>query len=370
MNKRELAQKECLDLLTKDTKGILLLSPRFGKTAIGIQFIKREKFDKILWVTPNEKLRDEDIPNEFIKWRAKKYLKKLTVVCWSSLNKVKGDFDLVILDEVQFCTENNTVGFFNKNIKTNSILGLTGTMPKHKEKLQLIKKLGLSILKEITIDEAVGDEMIADYKIKVIEIPLNTKDKTIKAGRKDKPFYQTEFAKYQFLSKAVGRAMYSNNDKAIQWAILNRLRFIYKSESKLNTAKQLIKNLKGRKLIFCGSIEHAEKLSKYTYHSKTNKDDLHKFLNKEIDLLACVQAGGVGFTYKNVDHFIIIQADSNKSGGFIQRLARSLLKQDNYTASIYVLSLQGTQDEKWITNALESLDQNKIEYINVKNLKL
>ena len=69
-------------------------------------------------------------------------------------------------------------------------------------------------------------------------------------------------------------------------------------------------------------------------------------------------------------HFIIVQADSNKSGGFIQKLARSLLLQKDYTASIWVITLQGSQDEVWVTNALAELDSSKIEYVNIKNLKL
>lgn len=49
---------------------------------------------------------------------------------------------------------------------------------------------------------------------------------------------------------------------------------------------------------------------------------------------------------------------------------RSLLKQKDYTANIWILSLQGTQDEKWVENALKTFDSNKIEYINYKSLKL
>ena len=41
-----------------------------------IDIIKREKPKKILWITPNENLRDVEIPNEFITWKAKTYLNK------------------------------------------------------------------------------------------------------------------------------------------------------------------------------------------------------------------------------------------------------------------------------------------------------
>lgn len=370
LDRREEIKQEIVENTKSPPHGILKLSPRAGKTAITIELIKKFKLKKVLWVTPNTKLRDEDIPSEFVKWKAKSYLKDAVIICYNSLGKVEGEFDIVILDEIQFLTENNTINLFNGTIKYKTILGLTGTMPKHDEKLVLIKKLGLKILKNISIDEAVDDNMVADYRIKVLEVPMNSVDKNIVAGTKQKPFKTTEFANYSYLSKQIARMMYSDDKKRLQFAILNRLRFIYKSPTKLQTAKDLIKHLGGRTLVFCGGIEHAEELSKHTYHSKTTQDDLNLFLDGKIDLLACVNAGGTGFTYKNVDNFIIVQADSNKSGEFIQKLARSLLLQKDYTASIWIISLKGTQDEVWVTNALQDLDQSKIEYVNIKNLKL
>ena len=323
-----------------------------------------------MWVTPSTKLRDEDIPQEFVQWKAKSFLSKTDIICYSSLSKQEGVYDKIIFDEIQFITENNVQNFFNGKLKTRTILGLTGTMPEHKEKLDLIKKFRLTVLKDISIDDAVNKNVVADYKVKVLEVPLNDVDKNIKGGTKDKPFFTTEKAAYEYHSKNIAKMMFVREKQRLQFAILNRLRFIYKSPTKLETAKHLIKYLKGRTLVFCGSIDHAEELSPYTYHSKTNRDDLNLFLEGKVDLLACVNAGGTGFTYRNVDYFIIVQADSNKSGGFIQKLARSLLMQKDYTAEIWIICLQQTQDEVWVTNALKQLDQNKIEYVNIKNLKI
>jgi superfamily II DNA or RNA helicase len=337
---------------------------------LAISILKKFKLKKVLWVTPSVKLRDIDIPEEFVKWKAKSYLSGTTIICYSSMSAMEGEFDLVIMDEIQFLTENNVVPIFNGKIKTKSILGLTGTMPKHEEKLQIIKKLGLKVEKEITIDEAVEGNMVADYRIKVLEVPLDSVNKNVKAGTKAKPFMTTEAANYAYLSKNIARMMFNPDKRLLQFGILKRLRFIYNSTTKLETARKLINNLVGRKLVFCGSIEHAEKISPWTYHSKTNDTHLKQFIDGEIGLLACVNAGGTGFTYKNVQHFIIVQADSNKSGNVIQKISRGLLLQPDYTASIWIICLQNTQDEQWVTNALQDLDQSKIEYVNIKNLKL
>jgi hypothetical protein len=370
LDRRNEIREECIKILKYPSKSILLLSPRIGKSSIAIYYIKKYKLKKILWITPSVKLRDIDIPQEFITWKAKSYLSGTTIICYGSMSAMVGEYDLVILDEIQAITEANTEPLFNGKVKYKSILGLTGTMPKHEEKLLIIKKLGLSVVKEITIDEAVEDSMVADYRVKVLEVPLDRVTKNISAGTKAKPFLTTEGANYDYLSKNIARMMYQSDKRLLTFAILKRLRFIYNSPTKLETARKLINHLQGRKLVFTGAIEHAEELSKTTYHSKTNQDDLKLFLDGKIDLLACVNAGGTGFTYKNVQHFIIVQADSNKSGQFIQKLARSLLLQKDYTASIWVICLQGTQDEVWVKSALEQLDQDKIEYVNIKNLKI
>lgn len=367
MNNRTKIQKEIVESLNNPGHGILLLSPRLGKSKIAIEIIKKEKPSSILWVTPSEKLRDIDIPNEFDLWKAKRYKSRLTCVCWSSLDKIEGYFDKVFLDEYQDLTEHNTQNFFNGKLDYGSIIGLSGTHPKHKKKLDILKKLNLDILVEKTIAEAAKEGIVADYKINVIEVPLNSKDRNIKAGSKAKPFMTTEESNYQYVSKTINRMRYANKD--VKFLIIKRMHLIYNSPTKEEAAKFLIDNLKGRKLVFTGSIEQSKRLSPYIFNSKTDKTDLDKFINQEIDILACVKSGGVGFTYKNLDHLIIVQADSDKKGETTQKLARSLLLQKDYKANIWLISLTGTQDEKWINSALSSFDKSKIEYTRFINLK-
>jgi len=365
---REEQQKKIIDEYIPGTSGIYLLSPRFGKTLLAINIIKKIKAKKILWVTDSIKLRDVDVPEEFIKWKAKSYINKTTIITYSSLTKIKGEFDIIILDEIQRITINNTKNFFNRTIKGKVAIGLTGTMPEHEEKLNIIKRLGLKIIKSITIDEAVKQEFIADYEINVIECNLNNNDAIINAGNKTKRFKTTEYKQYSYLDNNVRKAMFSRNQAMIKFAILNRMRAIYNSKTKEDVGHLLMKTLTGRKLIFSGSIKQAERFSKNTYHSKTNNIKLNRFLDGNLNELACVNAGGTGFTYKGVDHFIIVQSNSNKNGNFVQKLSRSMLKQDNYKAQIWVVCLLNTKDEEWVKNALKNFDSKKIKYINFKNL--
>ena len=363
---RDLIQQEIIDSLEIPSHGLLTLSPRIGKTKLGIDIIKREKPKSVLWVTPNTKLRDEDIPAEFKQWKALSYLKKTDIICYASLSSHTGNYDKIILDEYQGLSPNNCTPLLNGKIKYKTILGLSGTHPKHKEKQDLYDELKLETLSKMTIDEAVENKLIAPYKIKVIELDLDVKDKYIKAGSKTKPFMQTEKARYDYLTRLINIKLFSGQPVP-KFFYLNRMRFLYNLKSKHEFAKKLISKLEGRTLIFTGSIAQAEDLCKNTYHSKTDDKDLKKFLEGKIDQLACVNAGGVGYTYRNVDNFVIVQVDSNMKGSTVQKMARSLVLQEGYIATIYVLVVKNTVDEDWLKKVLQDFNSENIEYISSKN---
>jgi hypothetical protein len=226
----------------------------------------------------------------------------------------------------------------------------------------------LKVLYKLSINQAVDIGMLANYTIKVLEIDMS-KNKTITAGTKDKPFLTTEEANYGYVDRSTNQAIFQKR-KDVMFRILNRMRLIYNSKTKHDVAKYLIHNLKGRKLFFCSSINQAEDLCINNYHSKTDNKDLIKFTNGEIDTITMVNAGGIGFTYKEIDHLVVTQCDSDKNGNNTQKIARCLLDQPNYKATIWLLCLIGTKDEKWIESALENFDKTKIEYIRFKNFKL
>lgn len=359
MNAREDILKDILSNAKYDDIGTYLLSPRLGKTRVVIELIKKFKYKKILWVTPNTKLRDEDIPNEFIKWKAKSYLKKTTILCYSSLVKQSGEYDLIVLDEVQVLTLKQAKNLLTRNLKYKSLIGLTGTLPKHKIKLDVMSYLGLDkILKEVSIEEAIGNNIVADYRITTIGVPLDSINRNILSGNKTKSFYQTEYQKYQYLSKVCEDTMSTS-------AFLRRMRFIHNLPSKLNYAKYALTKLKGRTLVFCSNIEQSNQLGVPTFNSKTNKDNLEKFIKEEINVLALVNSGGVGYTFQNIDNVLVIQADSNKNGLSLQKICRSLIYRPNYIAKIYILYSKNTVDKNWVFSLLEDLDSSKVKHYNL-----
>lgn len=364
---RKQIQKEIVDSIPVGRPhGRIIVAQRVGKTKLAIDMIKREKPNSILWVSPSEKLLTEDIPEEFTKWKAKRFLPKLTTSTWASLKKVTGEFDVIILDEEQHITENNAINLLTGELK-GPILSMTGTKTKHEDKQDIYRMLRLNILYELDLNEAVDIGILANYKIKVIEIQMNSTDKNIEAGTKDNRFMVTEAAHYEYLDRMARQAI-AWGRKDAPYRIMARMRAVYNSPSKTEAAQYLIDHLGGRKLIFAGSIDQAETLSPNTYHSKTDNTDLIKFQSGETDIISMVNAGGTGFTYKTLDHLLMVQSDSDKNGQTSQKISRTLLKQKDYKATIWILCLKGTQDEKWVESTLQNFDSSKIEYIDYRNL--
>lgn len=360
-------QDEIVELLGPRPHGIADLSPRIGKTRIGIQVIKRDRPKKILWVTPDVKLRDVDIPQEFVQWKAKTFLSKTNIVCWASLAKVKGHYDMVVFDELQYITETNSKPFFNGNATFGNIICLTGTVPEDLEKLSLIEALRLSTLHKVSIDEAQEAGLVADYGINVIVTYLDSKQKRIKAGNKDKPFYQTELDAYKYMNSKILKMLYSRGSVPA-FMYIQRMNFIKNLPSKSDIARKLFETLPGRTLIFCSSIEQAETFSRYTHHSK-KKDTKHfeAFIEGSIPKLACVNSGGVGSTYRGVDNFIVVQSDNNKNGNITQKIARSLVYQENYKANIYLIAVAETADIDWVKKSLKDFDSSKVTWLSSQN---
>lgn len=353
MNKR----KEFLESLLLYGWGLFIGSMRLGKTAAVIKFLKQKKPKKILWVTPSQKLRDVDIPNEFIKWSAKRLLKKTDICCWASLSKYEGEYDYIILDEIQEITEANSVNLVN-GVLEGKIIAMTGTMPKSREKKDIMKKLNIFDKKiEITVDDVAGD-LLADYEITVWYFTLDDTNivHTTKKGRK-----HTEVSWDRVLSAIINNP----NGKKVDWAYMFRYKFLRGCESRLkaidNLKQKLFLNSKTRGLIFYPYKKDAEQESCH-YHSSSGPDMYDKFQNEKCNILGLVQSGAIGHTYENLDHIIISTASRDKKGQTSQAMYRGLLPRKGYISQIHILCAIDTVDEKWVESTLKDRDKSKIKY--------
>lgn len=348
-------------------KGTVAYATGTGKSKIAVDIVSENKdWKNVYLIVPTEKLRDENWKEEFKKWKHLSDYSKIKRLCYASIDKVEDseEIDLVIADEFHNITEHNS-SFFKKN-KVKRILALTATPPDDKIKLEIFNKYA-PVIATYTIDQGVKDGIIAPYEITVIECRLDDKEKYVKAGTKEKPFYTTEQKHYEYLSKSILMLQYSKKKEVAKWKILERMRFIYNLRSKTELAKKLKdKFLKDKKsLIFCGSINQAEELSPYTFHSKTSDKNLNKLIKGSINELASVECLNEGVNIPSMEAALIVQLNSKEKDA-IQRIGRLLRFREGHLAKIYILVVTNTVDENWAKKALQGFSN--ITYVNYKNI--
>lgn len=352
-------------------EGILHISMGVGKTKIGIDILDESK--KTLVAAPYKSVL-ETWKEEFKKWD--KSDKNVTYTTTASLGKhTDKTFDLVILDEIHLFSENQ----LNK-IPKGPVLGLSGTISDNTK--EFIREItGLEVIFNYTLENAIRDGIIADYKIKVVEVILDAKDKYVTGGTKLKPFLTTEQAQYDYLTKQFNQLKFAEwnafGAQKKKYSMLKmqiaskRAKLIYSCKTKIEAAKKVInKHDESRLLIFTTLTESANQLSDYQYHSKADKDNLDLFSSGKIDKLAVVNMANVGLNIKPLNKAVVHQFQSSEETAQ-QRMGRLLRLEYNNpdkVAEVWVICLVNTVDEEWTKSALKNIPKNKIEYIHLKNL--
>ncbi len=401
--KSEIQRQGHLTWYNAGRRGTIAAGTGFGKSRLAILETQRMKEaneldgpNQILLVTPTEKLRDINWPQEFIDWGAAElFTDHVKPICFASLKKEKGQhYKLVILDEIHRITdlsatafeaeddeENALMGFFSDNL-ADAVMGLTATVPSagtEPEKVRIINQVA-PIVFTYTLDQGVEDGMIADYSIRVIMLELDDTKKVIPAGSKAKPFFTTEKKAYEYLEKSIRkfRAMAAEltdvklvkkYENMMFMKTMERNRFIAALPSKQELAKRCLKQIHGqgkRTLVFCGNIQQAEELlAPNTYHSKRDSKAFEQFNNLEIDILGVVNAANEGINFNLLDQALILQMDSNPRN-MTQRIGRCLRTRDGHKAIIYILCAMGTVDDNWRKKSLEPFDPSKITFYESK----
>lgn len=355
------------------SSGLLAMATGTGKSKIAIneaeeQYKIRGKAFKAILIVPTEKLRDVNWKAEFIKWDSIRTWDKLDRECYASIAKIKGNtYDFVILDEAHYLTPANAKFFENNKVK--SVMALTATPPEDPIKQILLDSIA-PIVYIYSLNQAVKDGLVAPFNIIVVESPLDNTNKVIKSGTKARPFFQTEQAKYDYLSKKISSLYYSNaSADAMKFANFARMRFIYNLPSKLVLAKKLMASkMKGRYLVFGGSINQVNTLCKpEVFHSKSTDEYYNKFIAEKIYRLGVVKAVNEGHNIPNLDMALITQLNSRELD-VIQRIGRVVRWRPGHIATIYIIVSTGTQDEVWLQKALQGFDSKHITYINSKQV--
>lgn len=357
-------------------KGLLAMGTGTGKSRIALLrmeqlYTQYGKDTRILLAVPTETLRDIDWPNQAHDWDVESiYQQCVEGYCYASLaKKPEGHYHMVILDEAHHITPNNAK--FLDNITYEEIMALTATAPEEDDKTEILDKIAPTVF-TYSLENGVQDGISSDYKIHVIQIPLDDKVAYVKAGSKKKQFLTTEAKHYRYLSQTIIRLMMSKNpnkDTLLKFAFLRRARFIYNLRTKTEMAAKMMNKILGgkRTLIYAGSIAQANELGgSQVYHSQTDDAALNGFRSGKLSYLVAVDAINEGVNLPDLDQELLVQL-KKKERILKQRIGRAVRFRPGHTADIYILVSQSTVDEDWFKAATDDIDPSKIDYLAYQN---
>lgn len=352
-------QEQALKELNKHNRGTIALSMGVGKTLLGLKHMVDNYTDvfKALVVAPKLSIFDS-WKDDAEKFNLSYLLEHVDFTTYLSINKQNLDYDILYLDECHNLLESHDLWLSKFKGK---IVGLTGTPPKHtsSEKGKMVNTY-CPVIYTYIIDKAIEDKILNDYRITVHTLSLDT-NKTMLVKTKNKSWYTSELNNYRYWTD---RVMNASNGKEKQIVSVMRMKAIMDYPSKEILAKKLIDSSNDKTLVFGNTQLQADRLCKYSYHSGNlqSEENLQLFKEDKISLLSCVLQLNEGVNIPNLKHGIILHSYGNERK-LRQRLGRMCRLNPDDTAIVDILCYKDTVDEIWVTQALEDLDQTKINWL-------
>lgn len=357
MNIREQIQIKGRDVFLQNGNGILNIAQRLGKIRISIMILEAlNKKKNILISYPDNRIQQSWI-DDFRFWGFD--YSGVVFTNNSSLFKyTEQKWEFFIMDEIHTLSDNQIeqAALICKNSK--NVLGLSGTISLDTE-MQIRAILGLNILMKYSVEEAIKDGIIADYKIFIHKVNL---DNIIKTKNK-KGKLVSEKQQYDAYSYVIEQIKYSGRDPG--FLLLNRNRVLQNSISKHKKALSLLKELKGKRiLVFTGTKKASESLGIPFFHSSSKDPDIFdNFKAGKIDEIALVDMGKSGVTFKNLD-CIIVQSFTGNEETTEQLLSRALVKDsDEKIADIHFIVSTELAELRKLNKTLINIPKEKIIYV-------
>ena len=365
VSNREIVQADALAIAIKNNRCGLGISMGVGKTRIAIQHLSNfyDQFIKALVVIPKWSVKDSwtqelELMNKSI------LLEHIEFTTYISLKKKDPkSYDLLYLDECHSLKESHDSFLSNFS---GRILGMTGTPPKDRqsEKGKMVQKY-CPMKYLFNVDAATDSKILNDYKIIVHELELS-KLPTLKKKNKNGGYWWTSEQKdYNYINSRVAEAQ---TQKQIQFSRIMRMRALMDYTSKESYVKSMLKNIDTKCIVFANTQAQADRICKYSYHSKNPKseDNLELFSDGRIHQLSCVLQLSEGVTIPKLKSGIIMHAYGNERKT-AQRIGRLLRLNPTETAVCHILCYKNTQDVTWVNRALKSFDESKVTYYNPLN---
>ena len=352
---REQIQDEALKATEGKQKCTIVLGTGVGKTLVGLKHMEKHysPLQSILIVAPKLSIISS-WRYEAEKFGLSKVLENATFSTYLSLNKHNpNEFDAVYFDEVHSLLDSHRS--FLDNYK-GRVLGLTGTPPKHKnsEKGRIVSEY-CPVVFTFKADDAIESGIINDYQIIVHEVSLST-EKNYKVETKNKSFLTSEALNYTYWGTRIDTSTGQTHILRVM-----RMKAMMEYPSKERYAKELLKSINSKCIIFANTQDQADRMCTDSYHSNNpdSETNLQDFKAGNITKLSCVLQLNEGVNIPGLKQGIIMHAYGNERKAS-QRIGRLLRLNPDDKAIVHILCYMGTVDEKWVKEALEDFDQSKI----------
>lgn len=349
---------------------------------------------KVLFVVA-ERAHIKNWQNELEKWAYRSDKIASYIICYASLKKeADSEYDIVVFDEAHHAFTEKRMDII-KTIQSSYVYLLSATLPSSKiEEMEEI--YGKFITSTVTLKDAIKNDILPDPRIYVIQLELDNqrKNQSIVIGKSEKdkniPVIKwedrnkyvfrntpciircTQKQKYEFLTSRMEywkrRYQMSHNEyQKNQWVSLGSQRKRFIGELKTDYVKNLISTLPSRTrfVCFCATVAQANELSETNTISSKRPSQLNQaiidaFNKKKLSQIYAVGMITEGMNLTNIEAGIITQLDG-KERLFIQKAGR-VLRADEPVA--YIFYYKNTQDEVYLKNALENIDNKYVKYIN------
>ena len=427
MTKDEIQLQALNTWINKGCQGVVVATPGSGKSKIAIDAIKYFKPIKVLITSPRTNLKESWL-KELREWgfvpNKEPFYEDSYVIdingflvnidlaniqtCYKWSEPKINEYTLIILDEAHLiiCPEYSKL-IINAFLLKKKILGLTGTPNKSDEFKAQFYNTKLPIVFEYK--DSAEDGLINKTYHYIFRYELSD-DFKIKVGTKSKSWTKEELSQYQYLSeryeKAKRNMAYLGADDffktSIEWmkgkdskGILYPKEYIDAGRSFFNSIryrKEFLWNLESSKywcnrfkdrilqgtsnkvLIFSALTDQASKLSRYSIHSKKDKDSnkrlLEDFNGGNIRELSSCDMLTLGLNLKNAK-YAIMESFNGSDTSASQRAGRlNRLDINDLGICIWIVP-KNTQSETWLESSLKEVDSKYIiEISNVNEIPI
>lgn len=335
-------------------RSTVCMSVGTGKSVLAINRINTyTKEAKILFIGARE-IYSTNFKKELEKFQCTGY--DITFICTGSLKKKDEKFwDLVVIDEVHKHTD-QVIKSIPKIIGVNQnveILCLTGT-PKKESDLYLYCPISYTKM----IEDAIEEKVLNDYKISIIKHEINWKERS---------YYNYAFNKWESWRKGNSHSEGYPQEMRLLKNVLKGLKS--KEDATMYLLNKYLKDYKT--LIYAGTIKQSESMTIDAFHSQMSEETKWKnynaFCSGSIKWLVNVNSIKEAVSIPDLTHSIIMSPDASWQS-LEQMLGRILRLMTDSVGTVIILCAEGTVEEKWVEKATARLDQNKIKYLELKNL--